>query len=70
MLGVCLKYKQINYGSKLQALATVEMLQQMGLEYELIRYKKDLSFYIKSLPRFLNVVFLNDRYDQLQRKLC
>ena len=68
MLGVCLKYTQYNYGSKLQALATVKMFEDLGFEYEIIRYnKKTLSFYLKSIPRFFNFVFLNDRYDQIQR---
>lgn len=70
MLGVCLKYTQNNYGSKLQALATVKTFQKLGIDYEIIRYnKKTLHFYIKSLPRFFNFVFLNDRYDEIQKKL-
>lgn len=68
MLGVCLKYTQNNYGSKLQALATVKMFENMGIDYEIIRYnKKSLRFYIKSIPRFFNRVFINDRYLQIQR---
>ena len=68
MLGVCLKYNQNNYGSKLQALASVGLFEDLGLRYEIIRYnKRSLKNYIKSLPRFLNIVFLNDRYDQIQR---
>lgn len=70
MLGVCLKYEQRNYGSKLQALATVRMIEELGLSFEIIRYKKDLKFYLKSLPRFFNWVFLNDRYDQVQRNIA
>ncbi len=70
MLGVCLKYTQNNYGSKLQALATVKMLDSLGMNYEIIRYnKKTLKFYIKSVPRFFNWVFLNDRYLQFQRAI-
>ncbi len=70
MLGVCLKYEQINYGSKLQALATVKMLERLSLDYEIIKYnKKTLSFVLKYLPRFFNFVFLNDRYDQYQRNI-
>ncbi|MBE6622774.1 MAG: polysaccharide pyruvyl transferase family protein [Ruminococcaceae bacterium] len=68
MLGVCLKYTQNNYGSKLQALATVKMFDDLGIDYEIIRYnKKSLRFYIKSIPRFFNWVFINDRYLQIQR---
>lgn len=70
MLGICLKYEETNYGSKLQALATVKMLEELGLEYEIIRYHKDALFYLKSLPRFFNWVFLNDRYEQIQKKLA
>ena len=70
MLGVCLKYQQNNYGSKLQALATVRTLEHFGMEYEIIRYnKKTIRFLLKSIPRFLNFVFLNDRYDQIQRSI-
>lgn len=68
MLGVCLKYTQNNYGSKLQALATVKMFDHLGIDYEIIRYnKKSLRFYLKSIPRFFNWVFINDRYLQIQR---
>lgn len=69
MLGVCLKYEQLNYGSKLQALATVKLLEEFGLDFEIIRYKKGLKFYIKALPRVFNAVFLNDRYEQIQKKI-
>ena len=70
MLGVCLKYTQNNYGSKLQALATVKMFEQLGLNYEIIRYnKKNLRFYLKSIPRFFNWVFISDRYLQVQRMI-
>lgn len=70
MLGVCLKYTQINYGSKLQALATVRMFEELGLDYEIIRYnKKTPGFILRSIPRLFNFVFLCDRWYQLQRKL-
>ena len=70
MKGICLKYTQNNYGSKLQALATVKTLEELGQDYEIIEYnKKTIGFILKSLPRFLNVCFLNDRYDQYQRKI-
>ena len=70
MVGVCLKYTQNNYGSKLQALATVKMFEELGLDYEILRYnKRTVGFLVKSLPRFLNFVFLNDRYDEIQKKI-
>ena len=71
MLGVCLKYTQNNYGSKLQALATVKMFENLGVDYEIIRYnKKTFGFYLKSIPRFFNWVFINDRYCQIQRAIA
>lgn len=71
MLGVCLKYTQANYGSKLQALATVKMFEALGLDHEIIRYnKRTPGFLLKSIPRFFNIVFLNDRYDQIQQHLA
>lgn len=70
MLGVCIKYTQHNYGSKLQALATVKMFERYGLDYEIIRYnKKTLSFLLKSIPRFFNIVFLHDRYEETQKMI-
>lgn len=71
MLGVCLKYEQTNYGSKLQALATVKLLEELGLEYEIIRYnKRTPDFVLKVIPRLFNSVFLHDRFAQVQRKLA
>lgn len=70
MLGVCLRYSQHNYGSKLQALATVKMFEELKIEYKIIRYnKKEFSFYIKSLPRMFNITFLIDRFYGVQRKI-
>ena len=70
MLGVCLNYRQKNYGSKLQSLATAEILDRTGLEYEIIQYNKKTPLFIaKYLLRCLNIVFLNDRYEQFQKAL-
>lgn len=40
MVGVCLKYMANNYGSKLQAFATIKALEDLGIEYEIINYRK------------------------------
>ena len=71
MIGVCLKYFHENYGGMLQAYATVSMLEQRGLEYELIQYEKRLTpaEKVRSLPRLLNGVLLNDKYEALLKKL-
>ncbi len=54
--GLCIVYKNWNYGSILQSYATLLKLQELGVDYEIIRYqrKKDLRFYVTSLPRMAN----------------
>lgn len=70
MVGVCIKYFHENYGGMLQAYATVSMLESLNLEYELIQYEKvhTISGIIKSMPRLLNGVLLNDKYEMLLKK--
>lgn len=69
MIGVCLKYMMRNYGSQLQARATVKILEDMGLDYEIIQYnKKGLLFKLKALPRIFNPVFVNDKLLALQKR--
>lgn len=71
MVGVCIKYFHQNYGGMLQAYATVSMLEELGIDYELIRYEKvwkPLGI-IKSLPRLLNSVLINDKYESLKKKI-
>lgn len=55
----------------LQAFATVRMLEERGVSYELIQYKKRRSIpeKIQSLPRLLNGVLLNDKYEAFKKKL-
>jgi len=71
MIGVCIKYFHNNYGGMLQAYATISLLEARGLEYELIRYEKKISiiFIIKSLPRLINRVLLDDKYQTLMKKI-
>lgn len=56
MIGLCIVYKNKNYGSMLQSYATLIELQKLGMSYEIIRYSpvKNMRFYFKSLPRLLN----------------
>ena len=57
MIGLCLKCEQRNYGSKLQAMATLQAFEDLGVEYRILKYlKRDKLFKIKSLPRLFNVV--------------
>ena len=70
MLGVCIDYKNRNYGSKLQALATMRMLTAYCSDCEIIWYnKRTIGFFIRAIPRLLNFNFLSDRYDQVQRNI-
>lgn len=70
MIGVCIKYFHENYGGMLQAYATVSILEERGIGYELIQYEKNLSIKekIKSIPRLLNGILLNDKYEALKKK--
>lgn len=65
MIGVCIKYFHENYGGMLQAFATVKMLESRGIDYELIRYKKKhtIAEKVRSIPRLLNGILLNDKYE-------
>lgn len=70
VIGVCIKYFHENYGGMLQAYATASFLEARGIEYELIQYQKKhtLTGIIRSLPRFLNGVLLNDKYEAFLKK--
>lgn len=69
MIGVCLKYMMRNYGSQLQARATIKVLEDMGLKYEILQYnKKGIMFKLKALPRIFNPVFINDKLLSLQKR--
>lgn len=68
MIGLCLKYEQINYGSKLQALATLRVMEELGQECKVIHYgKAGLWFKIKSLPRIFDATFRQDKLEDWSR---
>ncbi|MHB8132227.1 MAG: hypothetical protein ACYDEX_24995, partial [Mobilitalea sp.] len=71
MIGVCIKYFHENYGGMLQAFATTRLLEERGIEYELIQYKKmkSLPFFIRSIPRLFNNILINDKYEAIQKKI-
>lgn len=71
MIGLCLKYEQTNYGSKLQALATTKLFDKLGMQYKIIRYSKaGLWFKITSLPRIFNATFRQDKIESLSRQIA
>lgn len=68
-IGLCLKYEARNYGSKLQALATIRVIEELGHECKVIHYgKAGLWFKIKSLPRIFNPIFRQDKLLELSKK--
>lgn len=71
MIGICIRYFHENYGGMLQAFATTKLLEERGIDYEIIRYKKkkNIIFILKSLPRLFNNILLNDKYEALQKRL-
>lgn len=71
MVGVCIKYFHENYGGMLQAFATIKMLELRGIDYELIQYKKNLTYCqkIRSIPRLLNPILMNDKYEDFVKKV-
>ena len=70
-IGLCIVYKNCNYGSILQSYATLLKLQSMGYRYEIINYspRKNLFFYFKSLPRLLNRDMLYGKIRASKRKI-
>lgn len=71
MIGVCVNFIHTNYGTTLQAYATAAALEAENVEYELIRYKKKRTVVEKicSVPRLLNGVLLNDKYEAIVKKI-
>lgn len=71
MIGVCINFRHTNYGTVLQSYATTAALDEANIEYELIQYKKKRTVIekIQLIPRLLNGVLLNDKYEALLKKL-
>lgn len=71
MVGICIKYFFENYGGMLQAYATIKMLEERKISYELIRYEKQRNpvIIVKSLPRLFNRILLNDKYETMIKKI-
>ena len=70
LIGACLEIKNNNYGSMLQSFATQKMLDEYGVRYELLAYKKKLTplFILKSLPRLLNRVIWQDKLNEKRKQ--
>ena len=70
-IGLCLKYQNRNFGSMLQTEAFLYYLRQLSLNFEIIHYVKRRTIFtvVKDLPRFLNKIFLNDRWEGIKKKI-
>lgn len=69
-IGLCVCYDTKNFGSQLQVLATQKAVEELGYDYEVIRYKKKMTpvFVLKSLPRLFNPYFVNGKLRSIKRK--
>ena len=68
-VGLCICYNVNNYGSALQCFATVYAVKRLGIEGEIIRYKKDKVFFFKSLLRIFNPYMIEGKYKRVLSKL-
>lgn len=70
-VGLCIVYKNWNYGSMLQSYATLLELEKLNVEYEIIRYerKKDVAFYVTSLHRLLLPDMRYSKIRSLKKKI-
>lgn len=70
ILGACIEIKNNNYGSMLQSYATQVMLDEYGIKYELLQYKKKYTpiFVIKSIPRLFNSVVWQDKINEKEKR--
>lgn len=70
-IGLCIVYKNWNYGSILQSYATLLELQKLDEDYVIIRYErqKDFTFYINSLSRILLPDMRYSKIRSLRKKI-
>lgn len=70
-VGLCIVYKNCNYGSILQSYATLLKLRSLGYDCEIIRYSpvKDALFYFKAIPRLANKDMVYGKVRTLKKKI-
>lgn len=69
-IGLCVCYDTKNFGSQLQVLATQKAVEELGYDYEVIRYKKKMTpiFVLRSLPRLFNPYFVKGKLRHMKKK--
>ena len=70
LVGLCIVYKNRNYGSMLQSFATLVKLEELGVDYEIIDYShpQTLQFYASAAGRIANRDFLYSKARLLRKK--
>lgn len=68
---MCICYYNLNYGSMLQAYATVKEVEKRGLSFDIIHYKKQksLGFLISNAGRVFNSAWRSEKKLVVQKKL-
>lgn len=71
MIGLCICYYNNNYGSMLQAYATIQELKRREFSYDIISYEKniDLFYLIQNIGRLFNKYWLQEKSLVLQKKI-
>ena len=70
-IGMCVVVYNNNFGSMLQSYATMKMIEDLNIDYEVIRYKKKYTplFILKSIPRILNKNIWIDKKRIIKKKM-
>lgn len=71
MLGLCICYYNHNYGSMLQAFATVKYIEKLGLQYEIIKYHKKVSINLlfSCFEKLHNKIWWSEKSLRIQKKI-
>lgn len=66
--GLCVRYDCDNFGSMLQILATQKAINQVGWDYEIIRYdKRTPMFYLTNVTRLFNPFFMKGKIEAFEK---
>lgn len=66
--GLCVRYDCDNFGSMLQILATQQAINQVGWDYEIIRYdKRTPLFYLTNITRLFNPYFMKGKIETFEK---
>lgn len=71
LVGLCIVYKNRNYGSILQSYATLMKLEEIGVDYEIIDYShpKSFTFYLGALWRLRSRDAVYSKIRSIKRKI-